>query len=237
MSFSKTQVDRAGRELSQFFVAAAEGRGARLDGDERERLLHVVDVVEWWRRDHSKGLSRVAANLRYYASEQGLPTVAQRLKKFPSITGKLIRQRSMRLAQMADIGGVRAVLPNLEAVQQVAVRLRRNWTITDTADYVTNPKAEGYRAIHLVNKHRGRLIEVQLRTPRQHSWANAVEADARRYAPGLKWGIGPVELTEFYSVAGKVLASVDAGELPDPDLMAEAERLQERAATFRREQG
>lgn len=237
MTFSKTQIDKAGRELSQFFVSAAEGKGRLSDATERERLLRAVGVVEWWRRDHAKGLSRVAANLRYYAAEHGRPTVAQRLKKFPSIAGKLIRQKSMRLTQMADIGGVRAVLPNVEAVRFVAGRLRRNWTIIDLADYISSPKPDGYRAIHLVNKHRGRLIEVQLRTPRQHAWANAVESDARSYAPGLKWGSGPTELTEYYVIAGKLLAVADANEIPDADLMADAERLQERAATFRREQG
>lgn len=234
MPFSKTNVDRAGQELRRF-SAAFEGPTA-LTEKELRQLLHAIEVVEWWRRDHSKGLSRVAVNLRYYASDHGHPAVAQRLKKFPSIAGKLlIRQKSMRLSQMADIGGVRAVLPDLRAVRRVAARLKKNWTIVDTADYIAHPKHDGYRAIHLVNKHRGRLFEVQLRTPRQHAWANAIEADARHYAPNLKWGIGPAELTGYYAVAGRLLAVVDAGEIPNPSLLAEAERLQERAATFRRD--
>lgn len=237
MQFSKTRVDRSGRELSGFIAAAVEGQDLQLTSDERDRLIEDIRIVEWWRREHAKPLSRVAANLRYYAGEHGRPVVAQRLKKAPSITGKLIRQRSMRLSQMADIGGVRAVLPDLDAVQKVAVRLRKNWTITGTADYVTRPKVDGYRAVHLINKHRGRLIEVQLRTPRQHSWANAVEHDARLYAPRLKWGIGPGELTEYYLVVGELLAIVDAGEKLNSELIANAERLQERAATFRRNKG
>jgi hypothetical protein len=50
----------------------------------------------------------VAANLRYYAAEEGKPVVAQRLKKFPTIAGKLLREPGMKLSRMADIGGVRA---------------------------------------------------------------------------------------------------------------------------------
>lgn len=97
----------------------------------------------------------------------------------------------MKLSRMADIGGVRAVLPDQEAVYRLGARLRKNWTIVKTRDYISEPKDDGYRALHLINRHRGRLREVQLRTDYQDRWANAVEATARDFAPGLKFGGGP----------------------------------------------
>lgn len=233
MSFSKTQVDRAGRELSRFLAARLQGQSSEPPAAERANLEEAIEVLEWWRGEHARPLSRVASNLRYYAAQHGTPTVAQRLKKAPTIMWKLIRQQSMRLSQMADIAGVRAVLPDLNAVQRVAVQLRRNWTITGGADYIARPKPDGYRALHLINKHRGRLIEVQLRTTRQDAWANAVEADGRVFAPDLKWGVGPAELTEYYAAVGRLLACLDAGDQPEPQLIAYAERLQEEAATFK----
>lgn len=139
----------------------------------------------------------------------------------------------MKLSRMGDIGGVRAVLPNQDAVYAVAVRLRRNWTITRERDYVADPKPDGYRALHLHNRHRGRLIEIQLRTPGQDAWANAVEADARLFDLRLKAGGGPSELRELYVAAAELVATLEAGDAPDPAFTERLQRLRRRAATFR----
>ena len=147
MAFSKTRVDRAGREFCGIVERIIKAPGRLSDG-ERKTVAESIEAIEWWRREHAKPLSRVAANLRYYAAQRGRPVVAQRLKKVPTMTAKLMREESMRLTQMADVGGVRAVLPDLEATQHVATRLRRNWTIIGGADYVKSPKPDGYRAIH-----------------------------------------------------------------------------------------
>lgn len=201
-------------------------------GHQRAQLEESIEIVEWWRREHAKPLSRVAANLRYYAAEQGAPVVAQRLKKFPTVADKLLREPAMKLSRMADIGGVRAVLPDQDAANRVAVRLRKNWTITRVRDYVDNPKADGYRAIHLINRNRSRLIEVQLRTPRQDTWANIVETYSRTVAPGLKFGGGPPELRDYFIALGKLFATQDQ-EIPvDSPFLERVEELQSQVDTL-----
>lgn len=232
MPYSKSKVDRAGQLLADHILAVANGK--RTVDQLPDGFREAIEIIEWWRGEHARPLSRVAANLRHYAAEQGKPVVAQRLKKFPTIAGKLLRQPKMKLSRMADIGGVRAVLPDQRAAYKVASRLRRNWTITRVRDYVAEPKADGYRALHLINRNRNRLIEVQLRTPFQDTWANAVEADARFTAPGLKFGSGPSELREFYFALAELGASGDQGLLIDPILFDHVKDLQEQADTFRR---
>ena len=198
-------------------------------------LGQAIEVVDWWREAHARPLSRVAANLRYYAAEHGQPIVAQRLKKLSTIADKLLREPNMKLSRMADIGGVRAVLPDQDTAYAVAARLRRNWTITRFRDYIAEPKADGYRALHLINRRRGRLIEVQLRTPLQDAWANMVETDARLYAPDLKFGGGPVELTTYYAALGGIFAMADAGRIHlDTSSLDQEKDLRRRADTFRR---
>lgn len=231
MAYSKSKVDRAGRTIAKRFRSAFEGRSDL--GDHLPDILEAMEVVEWWRSEHARPLSRVAANLRYYAAEHGKPVVAQRLKKFSTIAGKLLREPSMKLSRMADIGGVRAVLPDQNASYRVASRLRKNWTITRVRDYVDNPKDDGYRAVHLINRNRGRLIEVQLRTPFQDTWANAVEADARLLSPGLKFGGGAQELRDFYIALGELGAQAEGGGSIDPALFEHVKDLQTRADTFR----
>lgn len=195
----------------------------------------AIQIVDWWRGEHAWPLSRVAANLRYYAAEQGDPVVAQRLKKFPTIAGKLLREPRMKLSRMADIGGVRAVLPDQDAVYRVGARLRKNWTITKTRDYIAEPKDDGYRALHLINRHRGRLIEVQLRTTFQDSWANAVEANARVIAPGLKFGGGPENVREYFVALAEMLASLDQGRPVDRELLTRLDGLKEGLDTLKAE--
>lgn len=204
MAFSKGDVNRAG--------AVIAGGGSLTTPEEIDRLGAAIDIVDWWRREHGTPLNAVAANLRYYLAEVGEPAVAQRLKRLPTIANKLVRLPTMKLAQMGDIGGVRAVVPDQSAAYHVVRRLQKNWTITRFSDYVAEPKADGYRALHLINRHRGRLIEVQIRTPNQDNWANLVEFYSRSGAPGLKFGHGPTELRQSLIDLAATYAKLDSGD-------------------------
>ena len=185
------------------------------------------------RAEHARPLSSVAANLRYYDEEDAV--VAQRLKKLPTIAGKLLREPRMKLSRMADIGGVRAVLPDQRAVYRIGARLRKNWTITKTRDYIAEPKDGGYRALHLINRHRGRLIEVQLRTVFQDAWANTVQANARVIAPGLKFGGGPEDVRAYFADLAEMVASLDQGRLPEIELLVRMGRLKKDVDTLKTE--
>lgn len=181
--------------------------------------MDARNTVDWWRSHHARPLSRVAANLRHYAAHESKPVVAQRLKKVGTIAEKLDREQSMKLSRMADVGGVRAVLPSQVAAYKVASRLRKNWTIVKFRDYVAEPKADGYRALHLINRNEGRLVEIQLRTPMQDSWANAVETLSRVVAPGLKFGQGPPELKQYLREVSDLIAEWDEGILSKDEFL------------------
>lgn len=218
--FSKSQVDKAGRLLAS--------DSTKTVGEVED----AVDVVDWWRAEHQRPLLAVSADLFRYVGEEGEPVVGQRLKRAPTIAGKLRRETTMRLSRMEDIGGVRAVLPDQDAAYRVARRLRANWTITRFRDYASEPKPDGYRALHLVNRNGGRSIEIQLRTPRQDEWANRVDTLARIF-PGLKAGSGPIELRDGLIASSELYAAED--ELIEPLSRARLSEIQaalERAGTF-----
>jgi putative GTP pyrophosphokinase len=142
MAFSKGEVNRAGEVVANQIREATEGRFPTTL-DQIDQFGAAVEIVDWWRTEHSRPLTLVAANLRYYAAEVGRPpVVAQRLKRLPTIANKLVREPKMKLARMGDIGGVRAVVPDQTSAYRVANRLRRNWTITRFSDYVSEPKAD-----------------------------------------------------------------------------------------------
>ncbi len=204
-----------------------------VDGN-RDEFEEAVEVVDWWRAEHVGPLSAVSANLFRYVGEEGHPVVAQRLKRVPTIAGKLLREKGMKLSRMEDVGGVRAVLPTQEAAYRVARQLRRNWTITRFRDYVSDPKPDGYRALHLVDRNRGRLIEIQLRTPRQDRWANMVEKVAQLF-PGVRAGAGPAKLRELF-VASSDLYAIREGSIPEEEVslsrLDDIQNAIDRADTF-----
>jgi len=120
--------------------------------------------------------------------------------------------------ELIDWWRSRALLPDQSAVYEVAKHLRRNWDVTRTRDYAAEPKESGYRAVHLIVKRKGRLIEVQLRTPLQDAWANQVEEDSRRVGRNFKGGQGQQEVHSYYAVVSELLALREDGQEPDEGL-------------------
>ncbi len=225
---SKKAVDRAGEFAASIFerwrtapsTDPLEGVTEDVEMDFVESLL----LIEWWRQQHAYPMLMVAAGLRYYTRPYvavgGLKPVTQRLKKEVTILDKLIRLPTMGLTQMGDIGGVRVVLPDQDAVDDVLRRVRKNWRdeIERVRDYVASPKDSGYRAKHLIVVKKTRRIEVQLRTPLQDTWANQVEADSR-WAPNFKAGAGHQAVHDYYVLVSKLFASREAGVEPDGEFM------------------
>ena len=219
---SNEAVNRAGRLIASLLVEFRKpdrGETARLEADYGVAAVDgAFELIDWWRSLHAKPLTSGSANLRHYVKPHGHVLVTQRLKRLPTVVDKLLREPHMKLTQMADIDGCRALLPDQPAVYDVAKHLRRNWYVTRTRDYAAEPKASGYRAVHLIVKRKGRLIEVQLRTPLQDAWANQVEEDSRRVGRNFKGGQGQQEVHAYYAVVSELLALREEGQEPDESL-------------------
>lgn len=209
LGISKTKVDRAGRCLRDWWSAP--------DPPLDEEVRNAVGLVWAYRSAFQRPLIRATVNLRYYVGkETATITVAQRLKRIPRVLEKLSRLPNMRLSQMQDIGGSRAVLPSATAVSNVLAGLRRNWDVITTDDYTTTPKFTGYRGVHVIIRKDGVPVEVQLRTPGQQDWADAVERVDGRHDVGLKDGDAPDILCEYFRLASDAIAAQEAtGQVPD----------------------
>lgn len=171
--FDSEEIDRAGRILAG---TDGDGTDAEYNG--------AVRLVGAWRASHSHPLNTFRANLQRRAGEDGL--VAQRLKRLPSIIGKLKRLRRLRLSQIQDIGGCRVVVPEAKDAYDIAADLadsRIRHRPLHSANYISEPRRTGYRSLHLVYQYHtdrkpeydGLKIEIQLRSRLQHQWATAVE--------------------------------------------------------------
>lgn len=129
----------------------------------------------------------------------------------------------MQLGRMHDIAGCRIIFPTIEELEefrksfhQARFSHKRRSLDDEKWNYITHPKADGYRGIHDVYEYdvrsdygvnwNGLLIEIQYRTLLQHSWATAVEVAGLLTHNNPKFGQGSPELIRFFAIASEILA-------------------------------
>lgn len=97
----------------------------------------------------------------------------------------------------------------------LADRIAQRWDVHRDRDYVSKPQTTGYWARHIVVIRDSRFVEIQLRTPWEQSWADAVEAADNRLGLTLKDGIGPESMITYFALAAKQLRARELGTSVD----------------------
>jgi len=178
-------------------------------------------ILTNWRGCHGYPINTFQATLRQKLRKiDPEALVAQRLKRLPSILNKLERIKGMNLARMQDIGGLRAVVSGIPQLKVLHLNYKATvftHALVSEYDYVRQPKASGYRSIHLVYKYKlreespydGLQIELQLRTRLQHAWATAVETMGTFLKHSLKSSEGPDEWLNFFSLVSSAFAHIE----------------------------
>jgi hypothetical protein len=231
--FSRARVDLAGQQLL---------RALRLQED-AESYDEAFTVIGNWRSAHSRPLYTFRYGLRRYAEAiDPNVLVAQRIKRLSSITLKLQLRPNMRLSQMQDIGGCRAVVSSVQAVRLLHERYKRSeikHKLLSTDDYIAAPKTSGYRSLHLVysyfsdrkKTHNGLRIEVQIRSSLQHAWATAVETVGTFIRQALKSSLGEEDWLRFFALMGTALAERE-GSAPVPDTPTDLRELKQELRNY-----
>ncbi len=235
-ALSKTKVNKAGRKLADFRRSGR--RTEDLDPDELDELVGALEVIQAWRATFSTPLTKVRMGLASFINTTGVEAaLGQRHKRVPRIIGKLARPGpTMALARMQDVGGCRVVLPTLGDLRKFEKHLRGVWRkqIRYENDYIEEPAESGYRAQHVVVLRDDRLIEIQLRTEKQHEWADYVEGLGRRLGFELKAGEGPDAVLRLLRIAADLMVWEELGEEPPQDLLGEYDDARRAARSFLR---
>lgn len=208
--YSKTQINKAGKVLKN------QSEYSAID------IFKAEDTLTYWRTIHSPLITTFQALIRTKIARRygGNATIAQRLKRTPSILSKLRRFPNMQLATMQDIAGIRTILNNVTDVYRLKDELVKQNTkhkFLEEYDYIQKPKDSGYRGIHLIfefnnlkiPESNGLKIEVQLRSRVQHFWATAVETMGTFLETSLKSSEGPKEILDFFCLTGSAFALLE----------------------------
>ncbi|WP_195210401.1 RelA/SpoT domain-containing protein [Actinomarinicola tropica] len=199
--------------------------------EEHERALAVLLAH---RAAHRLPLTKATMGLRSVVkTEHCVVEVSQRLKRVPTIIEKLtVREPTMQLANMQDIGGCRAVLDSIDEVRRVQRRLSKNRPPLRVSDYISESRRSGYRGVHVVVQYDGRPIEVQLRTQVMHEWAITVERLGGRLGEDLKSGYGPPEVLDLLGGISEVMAIEEQGGVVPTEALTRLSSLREAALPF-----
>jgi ppGpp synthetase/RelA/SpoT-type nucleotidyltranferase len=184
-----------------------------------------LGIINNWRASHAFPLNALHVTLRGRAKKVDANALtAQRLKRLSSIEAKLRRFPDMKLTQMQDIGGCRAVVKDVSEVERliaayrkgVAKNPKKRHVFLSEKDYITSPKADGYRSFHLIYRYHSRArkhsvysglkIEIQVRTKLQHAWATAVEIISTFTGQALKSNMGDECWRRFFKLMSSEIA-------------------------------
>ena len=153
-----------------------------------------MDVValDAYRKPFSDAINDIQKMLR----AAKLTEFTSRIKSNASVVAKLLRQPKTRLSQVQDILGLRFVANDLKQQDALMVELTRIFPDSKPQDRRLFPQY-GYRAVHLIVKINGFLLEIQVRSQLQHYWAQYSEMIADQRGQELKYGGGDVEIRSF----------------------------------------
>lgn len=209
MSISKNKIKKAGNILKD------------KQNFKKEEIKEAENVLTYWRTIHGNVLSDFyeIVNKEALKINKGA-YVVQRVKRSPSIIAKLKRHSSTKLTTMQDIAGIRAIMKNLQEVEylkEVLKKVAQTHEFKTYDNYISNPKPSGYRSVHLIYKYKnstvpetdGRLIEIQIRTELQHSWATAVETMSTFLGTNLKFGEGQPKWLKYFALTSSAFSFLE----------------------------
>jgi len=135
-------------------------------------------------------------------------TVTGRPSKSTVAIVEKLRRETARLSQIQDIAGCRVVVPDIASQNKLLDLLVLMLGGADIDDKRETP-THGYRAIHIVTKHNGRPVEIQLRTRSQHAWAEISEKMADAFGQSIKYGQGEPWVLDFLSNLSNVTSKIE----------------------------
>jgi len=210
----------------------------------------ALGVLNNWRSIHACPLQSMKMTLTGRAKKQDPNVlVAQRTKRIQAIIFKLKHHREgnlgLKLSQMQDIGGCRAVLRTVSQVESLvkyyedstAKNALRGGKFSKKYDYIKEPKTSGYRSVHLVYKYFSTStelgvyddlkIEIQIRSKLQHAWATAVETVGFFTGQALKSNIGEESWKRFFALVSSEFARLEKRPLVPGTPEKQAESIAE----------
>lgn len=165
---------------------------------EPARYKEIAGLLEEKRAEREQFIAETVEKLTDALKKMGIAAdVTGRPKHLYSIYNKM-RQKNLDFSELFDVRAMRIIVQTERDCYSALGLVHELWApIADEFDdYISRPKANGYRSLHtVVADSDGRPFEVQIRTRAMHEFAEFGMAAHWRYKEGARPGVASADAT------------------------------------------
>ena len=186
------------RETMEIYAPLAGRMGMQSMREELEDLaFHVLDPLSRrgvmrrfasLRKRQGDVVDRITTDLESLMAAEGIPAQVQGRAKLPYSIWRKMQEKDLPFERLSDIFGFRVITETDEACYRALGAIHRRWRAVPGRfkDYVSQPKANGYRSIHTtVSGRDAKRVEVQIRSREMHEVAESGVAAHWSYRDGV----------------------------------------------------
>ncbi|MBK0400063.1 bifunctional (p)ppGpp synthetase/guanosine-3',5'-bis(diphosphate) 3'-pyrophosphohydrolase [Limibaculum sp. M0105] len=167
------------------------------------------------RRDSGDLIPKISAELSRVLAEAGIEAEVRGREKKPYSIWRKMEEKQISFSQLSDIYGFRVIVTTDADCYAALGAIHRHWRAVPGRfkDYISGPKANGYRSIHTTVSGPGAArVEMQIRTWQMHAVAETGVAAHWAYRDGER--VENPFAVDPYSWLRDLLARIEAGNEP-----------------------
>ncbi len=134
-------------------------------------------------------IPKITADIRHELDKAGIDADVFGRAKRPFSVWRKMQEKQLTFSRLSDIYGFRIITRNEADCYRALGVIHHRWRAVPGRfkDYISQPKANGYRSIHTtVSGRDGKRVEVQIRTRQMHEVAEAGVAAHWSYRDGVR---------------------------------------------------
>ncbi|WBU55531.1 RelA/SpoT family protein [Paracoccus sediminicola] len=134
-------------------------------------------------------IAKITADIRTELDREGIEANVYGRAKRPFSVWRKMQEKQLTFSRLSDIYGFRVIVGTESECYRALGLIHRRWRAVPGRfkDYISQPKANGYRSIHTtVTGRDGKRVEVQIRTRQMHEVAEAGVAAHWAYRDGVR---------------------------------------------------
>ena len=212
------------RETMEIYAPLAGRMGMQSMREELEDLaFHVLDPLSRrgvmrrfasLRKRQGDVVDRITTDLESLMAAEGIPAQVQGRAKRPYSIWRKMQEKDLPFERLSDIFAFRVITDTDEACYRALGAIHRRWRAVPGRfkDYISQPKANGYRSIHTtVSGRDAKRVEVQIRSREMHEVAESGVAAHWSYRDGMpgqnRFAVDPTrwvaEMTARFGAVGE----------------------------------
>ncbi len=177
----------AGRMGMQWMREELEDLGFRvLNPEARNSILRRFVMLQ---RETGDVIPEITSDIRAELDAAGIEADVYGRAKKPYSVWRKMQEKELAFSRLSDIFGFRIITRDVADCYRALGAIHQRWKAVPGRfkDYISNPKANGYRSIHTtVSGRSGKQVEVQIRTREMHEVAEAGVAAHWAYRDGVR---------------------------------------------------